>query len=100
MKTIQNKRTTIEADDNGKVVLITYSDLIKTVMRQAKPDGYNIDEMRKDFRVLDALNGKAQKEIKLEDADFAHLKSKVNTAKYIVHHKDIVDFVDDINAIK
>lgn len=99
MKTIQNKRTTIEQNADGGVELITYAELLKNVMQQRKPEGYSIDDMRKDFRVLDAI-GLAPEEITLEDADFDHLKSKMKTMRWAVIHKDLIQFEDDINSIK
>lgn len=95
MKTIPNKRTTI--DIGGE--LLTYSDLMKAaMMRHRSPEGFSSEEMRKDFRVLDVLDPKAET-ITLEDADFEHFKSLLKVARWNVVHKDIIAFEDDINAL-
>lgn len=99
MKTIPNKRTTIEQASDGSVELITYAELLKNVMQQRKPEGYSFDDMRKDFRVLDVISA-ASEEITLEDADFDHLKSKMKTMRWAIVHKDLIQFEDDINSIK
>lgn len=107
MKTIQNKSTTIETgttNEAGGIEFLNYAALMKTVMAQRKPDGYSIDDMRKDLRVLDALlrdSGDFKLgEISLEDADFDHFKSKMRTMRWGAVHKDLIQFDDDINAIK
>lgn len=101
MKTIENKSTTIEAGRNeaGGIEFLNYATLIKSVMQQRKQDGYSVEDMRKDFRVLDAVEP-SNGEIKLEDSDFEHLKSKMKTMRWGVANKELIQFEDDITAIK
>lgn len=97
MKTIPNKRTTIEEGEG----LVTYAQLMKIVMSQRKPEGFSTEEMRKDFRVIDAIESKFKtEEISLEDADFEYFKSKLKAMRWSGAHKDVIKFEDDINAIK
>lgn len=98
MKTIPNKRTTIEITANDGVELLTYASLMKSVMQQRHAEGFTTEEMRKDFRVLDALVATAEN-ISMEDADFAHFKTKLKTMRWGLAHKDLIAFEDDINAL-
>lgn len=103
MKTIQNKNTTIlVAREGGTNSLMDYAEIIKAVMtQQRKPEGYSTEEMRKDFRVIDAIDSvKEKEEIDLEDADFEYFKSKLKTMRWSLQHKDLIQFEDDINEIK
>ena len=101
MKTIPNKRTTIEINAGTEgVELLSYAALMKTVMQQPVQGGFSTEEMRKDFRVLDALTDYLNAEvIPLEDSDFAHFKTKLKTMRWGLAHKDLIAFEDDINAL-
>jgi len=59
--------------------------------------GLTIDEVRKANRVLDALKDlNVGDELELEDADYSHLRQKVDNFKWAVAHKNIETFVDDV----
>lgn len=103
MKTIPNKVTTLEGAPNGKeqVPLLNYAALMKIVMNsQVSPTGFSTEDMRKNFRVLDAIDAATEESISLEDADFEHFKSKLNDFRWNMSRKDLIAFEDDINAIK
>ena len=57
--------------------------------------GMDIEEVRKSNRVLDALE-KADKVLKLEDADYEFLGTKVRSARFAIASKAIEQFVDDV----
>ena len=106
MKTFINKETSIRtADDKGNIVsILNYKDLaiIAINSKSNSQQGYSTDEMRKDFRVLDALDNlkSVNDTIQLEDADFNRLYTKVmSTTNWPIMHKDIVDFEDYIKSI-
>lgn len=100
MKTIPNKVTTLDGvqNENGDVQLLNYADLMKIVMNQPPPNGFSIADMRKNFRVLDAIDQKAE-EISMEDSDFEHFKSKMKDVKWNISRKDLIQFEDDINVL-
>jgi hypothetical protein len=93
MKTIANKETSIKKDENSNV---KYSDLAIACLNQIPQGGLNATEMRSRIKCIDALEN-AGEEIQLEDAEFETLKRCVNSMKWAILHKDVVDFIDEIN---
>lgn len=101
MKQIPNKTTDIPGTFDGVQRKTTYADLMDIVMKQITDDNNTIT-MRKDFRVLDAIE-KSVKEnaetIDLEDADATHLLNKIKATAWGFKNKGIIDFEDDIAEI-
>ncbi|HYW86332.1 MAG TPA: hypothetical protein VFB50_01070 [Chloroflexota bacterium] len=64
--------------------------------------GATIDEMRKGIRVLDALDAataigaETDAVLELEDADWEHLKHKVEKMPWVMVDRRLVQFYDDI----
>lgn len=102
MKTIQNKVTTIEKptpNEAGGIDLTNYADLMTLVMKAVRPEGYSIGEMKRCFTIIDKIEN-ADGEINLEDDEFEYFKSGMNMFRWNRAHKDLIQFEDDINAIK
>lgn len=108
MKQIPNKVTEIDGTFDKKDGLegeierrkTKYSDLIMIVMSAVHPDNNTLG-MRKDFRVIDAVE-KAVKEsgtIDLEDEDAKHLLSKIKGHVWGFKNKGIIEFEEDIDLI-
>lgn len=102
MKTLKNKTTEIDGTfedekDPTKTVnrKTTYVDLMKIVMNQIPREGARTSEMRKDFRVIDALE-KANHNIQLEDSDFEHFNTKLKNMAWGFRHRALLGFEEDI----
>ena len=68
------------------------------VRRPLNPQaGMQIDEMRRSIRVLDALDA-ANGTLELEDADWDHLKEKVQAMPWAVADRRIIDLVDAVTG--
>jgi hypothetical protein len=78
---------------------IVYQDVLREVCRRPldPQKGASIEEMRQSIRVLDALDA-ANGTLELEDADFAHLKEKLERMPWNVVDKRIVTLIDDVNG--
>lgn len=92
MKTIKNITTELPKEDG----FVTTADLIKSVINVTPKDGFDIDEMRKRFRIADVCD-KANGSIKLEDNDFNHLQGLVKAFRWGVMHKDIIKFTEQFD---
>lgn len=77
---------------------VDYRLLIETVVRTPidRQSGATIDEMRKGIRILDALD-RASTVLELEDADWEHLKTKVERMPWAMIDRRLVQFYDDVN---
>ena len=97
MKTIQNKETAIKMNETSNV---KYSDLLVIVMDKPTKEGIPLSDMRRDLKILDALDkAKDGSDIELEDSDAAHVKEQVKKSVWALRHKDILTFADDIDAL-
>jgi hypothetical protein len=87
---------TLEAPDGSPPV--EYAVVLREVVRRpADPQkGVDITEMRQSLRVLDAIDA-ANGTLELEDADYAHLKEKLERMPWNVVDKRIVQLVDDVS---
>jgi hypothetical protein len=82
---------------------VDYRSTIEQVIRVPlnRQTGATIDEMRKGIRVLDALDRAQNNLLELEDADWQHLKEKVEAMpwamvdrRFIVFHDDVLNATD------
>ena len=75
-----------------------YADAIRMVIRQPldKQAGVSIEEMRKGIRILDALDAATGDTLDLEDADYDHLKAKVEAMHWGVVDRDLLGFIDAV----
>lgn len=93
MKKIENKKVEIPGDINN------YFDLILICIRQTPKEGYDIIEMRRRMKVIDALE-KEKNFVEIEDTDFISIKKCVNDMRWGIIHQGLIDFVDYITNIK
>src|SRR5580765_4847072 len=76
---------------------LDYAEAIRTVIRQPldQSRGVNIEEMRKGIRILDKLD--ASKDVlELEDADWDHLKTKVEAMQWGMVDRHLLEFIDAV----
>jgi hypothetical protein len=76
---------------------LSYGEVIRTVIRQPleKDKGVSIEEMRKGIRIFDKLD--ASKDVlELEDADYDHLKAKVEAMQWGMVDRNLLDFIDNV----
>lgn len=97
MKVIQNKATSLPGEKPEEK--IDYKFLIDICVKEQKQEGFTLEDMRKRFKILDVLE-ESKEEIKLEDSDFETLKEIINKKRWLVLERDVLKFIDDINAIK
>lgn len=72
--------------------------LINVMKNPANPrEGIGIDEMRQSAKVLNHLHDLKGDTLTLEDADFAHLKAKVDSYHWGLVDQVIVDLIDAID---
>lgn len=62
--------------------------------------GLKIDEQRKRLRILEALEKSDGVTLTLEDADAETLVALIDSMVWAIFSKDIVQFTDDIKAMK
>jgi hypothetical protein len=74
-----------------------YAEAIRTVIRQPLDAnrGVNIDEMRRGIRILDKLDA-ATDILELEDADYDHLKAKVEAMQWGMVDRNLLQFIDTV----
>ena len=99
MKTIELK--TVPMILHGAESDFSYAEFIRILMQTPeKPnEGATIEEVRKSIRVLDALE-EAGEVLEIEDADFAYLLHRVNSARFTASNIVFVNFVDYICGIE
>lgn len=78
--------------------VIDYVEVLGMVIRRPlnPQSGADISEMRQSLRVLDALEA-ADGTLELEDADYEHLRAKVNAMPWNVIDRRIVQLVDEVS---
>ena len=103
MKEIEIKKTSIKSniikdagDTMKKKEYVDYADFIKVCVNHIVKGGFSTDEIRKRSRILEALDAEKDGKIILEDADFVTLKNCIKVMQWGFMHKDIINFVDDI----
>jgi len=84
---------TIETADEP----LAYSEIIRTLIRQplSKEKGVDIEEMRKGIRILDKLDA-SNGVLELEDADYDHLKAKLEAMTWGMVDRNLLDFIDTV----
>jgi len=86
------------SDPSYEANRLDYRAVIEQVIRNPldRQNGISMDEMRKGIRVLDALDAAQEGVLALEDADWEHLKAKVEHMPWGMVDRRIVQFYDDI----
>jgi hypothetical protein len=76
---------------------IDYQVVLREVIRRPldPKQGATIEELRQSIRVMDALDH-ANGTLELEDADYQHLKLKLESMPWNVVDRRIVQLVDDV----
>jgi hypothetical protein len=74
---------------------LVYADAIRQVIRQPLDPqrGVSIEEMRRGIRILDKLDA-AGATLDLEDADWEHLKQKVEGMSWGMVDRHLLEFID------
>jgi len=85
-------------DPNYDPNRVDYRFLIEQAVRipMNRQTGATIDEMRKGIRVLDALEHVQDNVLSLEDADWVHLREKVEHMPWSAVDRRFVQFYDDV----
>ena len=108
MKEFKNKETEVIIPDDAKSTATemvskpaTYADLCVICVRAPKEGGFGVEDMRKRFRLIDALDniGKTAT-VKLEDQDAALLTEVMVEFKWSNMHKDIIELTDYVSKLK
>ena len=108
MKEFKNKETEVMIPDEKKSTATelvtkvgTYADLCLICVRSPKEGGFSVEEMRKRFRIIDALDGVGKTAtVKLEDQDADLLKQIMSEFKWSNMHKDIIELTDYVSKLK
>ena len=79
---------------------IDYRILVEQAARMPldRQNGATIPEMRQSIRILDALDAAQGGVLELEDADWEHLRQKVEKMPWAMIDRRIVQFYDDITG--
>lgn len=67
------------------------------ILKSAPAKGYSVDDVRLAVKALDVLET-AKDKVEFEDNVYEFVKKSVNEAKFITASKELVGFIDDINA--
>jgi len=92
------KRVVLRTMPDQNYGTLSWADIVQQVIRRPLDGrGADIDELRRGIRVLDALDA-ANGSVELEDADWEHLRQKVQAMQWGFVDRRIVQFVDDVNT--
>jgi uncharacterized Fe-S cluster-containing radical SAM superfamily enzyme len=82
---------------DGQGPPIVYADVLREVVRQPldRQRGVSIVEMRQSIRVLDALEA-ANGTLQLEDADYLHLKAKLEGMQWTLVDRRLLQLIEDV----
>jgi len=106
MKKLENKTTEIEAlieegNQYSGVKKMLYSDLIIAALKSPRQEGYNYDELKSRFRIIDIMEPSKEGDIiELEDSDAAFLQPIMKNFPWRAVDKDLITMTDDILAMK
>ena len=92
MKVIENKLTSIPLTEEKNA---SYSDLIALLVNKPLEGGVSLQDMRRDFKILDKLDANTQT-LEFTDDEISYIKGLVSSAKFPIRHKDLILFEDDI----
>lgn len=95
MVIFKNVETSMIQDGENKV---KYGELIIACLNTPPEKGFDIQEMKRRMRILDAVE-KGKEEITFEDADIETLKSCVSSMKWAVFHREVVAFCEAVESI-
>lgn len=108
MKLFENKAMTLTIpkdirDPEGPSKEATYASMCINAAQSFRREGFTVDEMKKRFRIIDALepiadNPKGQ--AKLEDADADHLKAILDGFPWSAVEREIVEMTDYVSELK
>jgi len=96
MKKIKNKQIVIN-DGKEKSESSLVAEMALSCTKQPTEKGFDVSEMRKRMRVVDVLEKaieKKEKTINLEDADYDELKKCVDSMRWAIVDKGILEFCD------
>jgi hypothetical protein len=96
MRKFEDKKTEIK--DGEKT--LKYSDLIKYCLEKAPLQGLNLDQMRKNMKLLDRFESMKSGKLELDEFEWNNIKNAVNAFPWAMVHKDIVALGDYIDAMK
>jgi len=101
MKTFENKITEITNQVSEKEVKnLGYVDLALLGLRLTPEGGWDIEDMRQRFKLIDKLVlVDIGTDIELEDAEFDLIES-TTIKKWAIMHKDVIAYSDYINSLK
>lgn len=77
----------------------TYLKLLSELIKATPEGGFTFEAMKVHLRI-DALLEKAEKTIKLENADYDYLVSLIDKQKWTVLSKELVEMIEYIKTIK
>lgn len=82
-------------EELAKGASLNYRDTIRDIARAAPQGGADLDQVRKQMRILDALE-RAEDVLVLEDTDHVLLTGLVRAYRWGVADRNIITFCDDI----
>jgi len=94
MKSLELKKVTLGSADE-----ITYGKIVADVLNTPPQGGFDAQQMRLRLKILDKLE-KADGVLLLEDTEAKELQSATKIMKWIRLHSDIMQFVDDVEAMQ
>lgn len=107
MKSIELKTTIEQVFISGVKKEYEFStlELIKTAANNCPPGGFAASDMMSRLRIIDAVEscekqGSPADVINLEDNDYENLKKYVETTKWNVLSRSIVDFIKSFSSTK
>ncbi|MES3019398.1 MAG: hypothetical protein V4721_16545 [Bacteroidota bacterium] len=96
-KTIPNK--TVDLRFGNEIKKTKYSELAKQCLETTTVQGIPISEIRQRLRILDSLEA-ANVSIDLDPSDLSLFKKVIMENKWVVVSHGIVEFVNDVEALK
>jgi hypothetical protein len=96
MRHFQDQKTTIKDGDT----ILKYSDLIKLCLEKAPVQGLNIEQMRKNMKILDKFEKMKSGKLELEELEWATIKAAVGAFPWAMMHKDIIALGDYLDSVK
>lgn len=96
MKILELKKTSLKLNEDKEA---TYKDLILFCVNAPKQGGFSIQEIRQRLKITDAVEA-SDDMLQLEDTEAQALEEIIAEFKWGSVHKDIVQFVEDIQNMK
>ncbi len=91
------KRIRLRVDHDPQLGELSWAEILRQVVRRPldPSKGADIEELRRGIRLLDALD-KEPEVLELEDADWDHLRDKVQAFSWGIVDRRVLNFVDDV----